>query len=395
MKECDLLSFWPGTVAAGVLQKACRDWLGDTDQGLGYRLLAAQGGIADTEAGLDLWRLAVLAHEDEQTEARLLSEGGWDAIGPGLARADHGRRFLAAWERFMATHGQHCHNELELSSPRWAETPDYILGLVQGYLRSLDRANPLEKQRQLAEERERLTQQCCRRLTNPIKRWLFNWSLRRTQKLTRDRENWKNEAVRFLAVFRCVFLELGERLRQKGVLATREDIFFLELSEVEPVVQGRADVDVQQRIAQRRAEYEWNKAQTPPPVVAGRYDPQKHAASRIDTTAQVLKGIAVSPGIVTGKARVITHPDNGQRVEPGEILVAPVTNPAWTPYFLPAAGVVMDMGGVLSHGAIIAREYGLPAVVNVGPASRLIQTGQTIRVDGDRGTVTILEETPL
>jgi pyruvate,water dikinase len=395
MKECDLLSFWPGTVAAGVLQKACRDWLGDMDQGLGYRLLAAQGGIADTEAGLDLWHLAVLAHEDKTTEAVVLGDGDWNSIHRRLAATDHGQQFLAAWERFMATHGQHCHNELELASPRWAETPDYILGLVQGYLRSLDRVNPLEKQRQLAEERQRLTQQCRRRLTNPIKRWLFNWSLRRTQKLTRDRENWKNEAVRFLAVFRRVFLELGERLRHKGILASREDIFFLELSEVEPVVQGRADFHVKQRIAQRRAEYEWNLTQTPPPVVAGRYDPQKHVAAKIDANVKVLKGIAVSPGTAIGKARVITRTDDGQHVEPGEILVAPVTNPAWTPYFLPAAGVVMDMGGVLSHGAIIAREYGLPAVVNVGPASKIIRTGQTIRVDGDRGTVTILEETPL
>ncbi len=393
MKKCDLLSFWPGTVAAGVLQKACRDWLGDTVQGLGYRLLAAQGGIADTEAGLDLWRMAVLAHEDEQTEARLLGAGGWDAIGPELAHSAHGRRFLASWDRFMGTHGQHCHNELELFSPRWAETPDYILGLVQGYLRSLDRVNPLEKQRQLAEERERLTEQCRRRLTNPVKRRLFHWSLGRTQKLTRDRENWKSEAVRFLTVFRRIFLELGERLRQKGALANREDIFFLELSEVEPVVQDRADFNVKERIAQRRAEYEWNKAQTPPPVVVGRYDPERHVACNIDANLKVLQGIAVSPGVATGKARVITRPGDGQHVEPGEILVAPITNPAWTPYLLPAAGVVMDMGGVLSHGAIIAREYGLPAVVNVGPASRIVRTGQMLRVDGDRGIVTILDET--
>jgi phosphohistidine swiveling domain-containing protein len=394
MRKCDLLSFWPGMVAAGVLRKACRDWLDDAGLGLGYRLLAAQGGIADTEAGLELWRLAALAHEDRQTEMLLLGAGSWDALGPELAHTDHGRRFVAAWERFLATHGQHCHNELELASPRWAETPDYILGLVQGYLRSLDRANPLERQRQLAGAREQRADQCRRKLRNPVKRWLFNWSVRRTQKLTRDRENWKYEAVRFLAVFRRVFLELGERLRHKGVLANRADIFFLELSEVEPVVRGRADFDIKQRIAQRRAEYEWNNAQTPPPVVVGRYDPQKHVASGIDANVKVLRGIAVSPGAVTGKARVITHPNNGQHVEPGEILVAPVTNPAWTPYFLPAAGVVMDMGGVLSHGAIIAREYGLPAVVNVGPASTIIQTGQVIRVDGDRGTVTILEEAP-
>jgi pyruvate,water dikinase len=124
----------------------------------------------------------------------------------------------------------------------------------------------------------------------------------------------------------------------------------------------------------------------------GRYDPQKHVASGIDASVKVLQGIAVSPGIATGKARVITYPNDGQHVEPGEILVAPITNPAWTPYFLPAAGVVMDMGGILSHGAIIAREYGIPAVVNVGPASKIIRTGQLLRVDGDRGTVTILDD---
>jgi pyruvate,water dikinase len=392
MKECDLLSFWPGMIAAGVLQKACRDWLDDAGQGLGYRLLAAQGGIADTEAGLDLWRLAALAHEDRQTEMLLLGAGDWDALGPRLGCTDHGRRFVAAWDRFLATHGQHCHNELELTSPRWTETPDYILGLLQSYLRSLDRANPLERQQQLADTREQLADQCRRKLRNPVKRWLFTWSLRRTQKLTRDRENWKYEAVRFLAVFRRVFLELGQRLCQKGIFTKREDIFFLEIAEVKPVVQGRAGFDVQQRIAARRVEYERNMALTPPPVVVGRYDPQKHVAREVDTNVKVLKGIAVSPGIATGKARVIIHPDDGQHIEPGEILVAPVTNPAWTPYFLPAVGVVMDMGGVLSHGAIIAREYGLPAVVNVGPASKIIRTGQRICVDGDRGTVTILDD---
>ena len=392
MKDCELLYFWPGAVAAGILQKACRAWLDVQDLTLGYRLLAALGGIADTEAGLDLWCLAALTREDKGTEAIVLGAEVWDKTRPRLVYSDHGRRFLAAWDRFMATHGQHCHSELEFFIARWAETPDYILGLLRSYLRSLDQANLLERQRRLAEERERLTEQCRRKLRDPVKRWLFDWSLRRTQKLTRDRENWKNEAVRLFAGFRRIFLALGERLQQKGFFADRQDIFFLEIAEVEPVVQGRADFDVKQRIAQRQAEYEWNMAQTPPPVVVGQYDPQKHTASKIDVAVKVLKGIAVSPGIATGQARVITRTDDGQHVEPGEILVAPVTNPAWTPYFLPAAGVVMDMGGVLSHGAIIAREYGLPAVVNVGPASRIIRTGQTLRVDGDRGTVTILTD---
>ncbi len=392
-KDFTLLYFWSGAVAMGVLRRACCDWLADNDEGVGYRLLTAQGGMADVEAAFDLWRLAVLAHEDRQTEAALSGDDAWGTVSARLAATDHGRHFLAAWDRFMATHGHHSHSEIELFSPRWSETPDYILGLVRGYLRSIDQANPLQKQRQLAEQREHLARQCRRKLANPVKRRLFDWSLRQTGKLTRVRENSKNEAVRLMAGYRRLFLELGERLRQQGILAGREDIFFLEAAEIEPVVQGRADFDVHRRIAERRAEYEQNMALTPPPVVAGRFDPSKHTAPQIDAAVRELKGIAVSPGVATGKARVITHPNNGQHVEPGEILVAPVTNPAWTPYFLPAAGVVMDMGGILSHGAIIAREYGLPAVVNVGPASKIIRTGQTIRVDGNQGVVTILGET--
>ncbi|MCL5281431.1 MAG: PEP-utilizing enzyme [Planctomycetes bacterium] len=392
MSACELLYIWSGGVASGVLQKICRNWLRDVDPAVGFRLLAAQGGLADTEAGLDLWRLAALAHEDRQTETALLGDEAWDSLRPRLARTDPGRRFLADWDRFMANHGQHSHSELEFFSPRWAETPDYVLGLLRGYLRSIERVDPLEKQRQLADQRQRLTEQCRHKLRNPIKRCIFNWSLRQAQKWAYLRENSKSEASRLFAGFRRILLELGERLRQLGILAQREDIFFLEVAEVEPVVKGRAHFDVRHRIAQRRAEYQWNKAQTPPPVVVGRYDPQKYAAPQIDANVKVLQGIAVSAGVATGRARVIMRPGDGQHVEPGEILVAPITNPAWTPYLLPAAGVVMDMGGVLSHSAIIAREYGLPAVVNVGPASRIIQTGQTICVDGNRGTVIILDE---
>ena len=106
--------------------------------------------------------------------------------------------------------------------------------------------------------------------------------------------------------------------------------------------------------------------------------------------SRTLKGITVSAGVVRGRARVFLTVDTDEPVLPGEILVAPFTDPGWTPYFVPAAGIVMDMGGLLSHGSIIAREYGIPAVVNVGPATRLIHTGDLIEVDGDLGEVRIL-----
>ncbi len=390
LANTDLLFLGPGAAALPVLQKICQDWLGDEDLTLAYRLFAAQGGIADTQAGLDLWRLASLAHERSEIEDPLLSNADWETIYADLEQSEHGRRFLVAWDRFMAEHGHHCRGELELLNARWSERPDYILNLLRGYLRSVASADPLANQQRLGEERERLTLECRRQLKNPIKRWIFDWALRNGRKVAVDRENWKNEAVRHIAAFRRVVLELGERLVRRGILRERDDIFFLEIPEVEPVASGAADFDVAERIAERRAEYERNCHLTPPPVVVGRFDPQKHRMPEVDTTATLLKGTAVSPGTAVGRAKVILHADDHQHVEAGEILVAPSTDPAWTPYFLPAAAVVMDLGGILSHGAIIAREYGIPAVVNVAGASRIIRTGQTIQVDGDRGLVRIL-----
>jgi pyruvate,water dikinase len=123
-------------------------------------------------------------------------------------------------------------------------------------------------------------------------------------------------------------------------------------------------------------------------LIVGRFDPSSAAPEPQPT--ETLHGLAVSAGVATGPARVIRDAGAGERVLPGEILVAPFTDPGWTPYFLTAAGIVVDLGGMLSHGAIVAREYGIPAVVNVGAASKTIRTGQTVRADGDRGVVTVL-----
>jgi phosphohistidine swiveling domain-containing protein len=390
--DANLLYLATSVPAILLFERACRRWLGDQDPHLAYRLMAAQGGMADTEAGLDMWRLAELAHADGEIESMLLTEASWCELRGRLMRMERGSAFLETWDRFMTEHGHHCRGELEFFNTRWSERPDYVLGLVRNYLRSIGSVNPVENHRRLGRERDNLIAQCRQRLTNPIRRALFNWSLKGASKLAVDRENWKNEVIRLLTVLRRILLILGFRFQQTGTLAEVDDIFFLELPEIESLAQGRIDPEISGRIADRRAEYERNQAATPPPVVVGRFDPQKYAAQQIDATVRELKGIAVSPGVVTGKAHVILRTEDNHHVQPGEILVAPATDPAWTPYFLTAAGVVMDQGGVLSHGAIIAREYGIPAVVNVGPASQLIRTGQLIRLDATRGTVTILDQ---
>jgi pyruvate,water dikinase len=387
MPQWNLLYLVGRTWVLPLLNKISRDWLGETDNMLLGRLFAAQGGMADTEAGLELWRLACLAREDAATEQAVRSGQSWDAIQASLSPA-----FVQAWQDFMREHGHHGRGELEFYNARWHEQPDYILQMIRAYLQVSEQVDPLTRRDRLIAEREHLRNACRLRLRHPLKRWLFNRALVNAGELGRDRENWKNEAVRWFASQRRLLLELAKRLTERGTLACRDDIFFLTAEELEPLASGTADFDPAERLHRRRAEYDWNAKQNPAHVVVGSFDPDKHSIRPVTADMVEFKGLGVSPGTVIGPARVILRADNHETVGPGEILVAPFTDPAWTPYFVPAAGVVMDLGGALSHGSIIAREYGLPAVVNVGCATQVIRTGQVIEVDGARGVVRILME---
>ncbi|MHC4624362.1 MAG: PEP/pyruvate-binding domain-containing protein [Planctomycetota bacterium] len=372
-----------------ILHVACERWLGD-DGSCAGKLLAGLGEMDDAVAGLDLWRLAVAADTRPEVKNLILSNYDWDAIEPELSQTDSGKEFLERWREFMDRHGHHCLAELELYNPRWAETPDYILKLVRGYICQIGRIDPIQNYNKLRQHRRQLEQQCRRKLRNPIKRAIFNFLLVRSQQGSIFRENAKSQVIKLLTVMRRMLLEIGRKLHDEGVLRNKDDIFFLRLEELESVVHGKADFDTDRVVTARRAEYDKNKATVPPDVVFGKFDAEKCTPDVIDADVKTLTGLAVSPGVVTGKARVILRADSDQQVLAGEILIAPFTDPGWTPYFVPAAAVVMDQGGLLSHGSIIAREYGIPAVVNVGSATRIIKTGQTIHVDADRGLVRIL-----
>lgn len=393
----ELLSIVGGVAFAGIgvlfftgVDKLSRKWLGDEDGTYANRLLAGMGGMQSAEAGLALWSLACKARECAAVEEALAGEYSWEDARQRIAAVTGGDEFLSSWDGFMTTHGHHTRGEVELYNARWSEKPDYILGIVRGYLTHSGGADPAENYRERALEREKLEEECRAKLRNPIKRMLFNFCVHQSRSGSLTRENLKNTAVRDLAVMRRALIALGEKLRQRDVLENGDDIFFLAIDEIEPARGGKTGFDVKEVVASRRAEYERNLTVTPPKVVVGKFDPDNFVPDEVDETAETLHGVAVSPGVVVGPARVILRASAEERVLPGEILVAPFTDPGWTPYFIPAAAIVMDMGGILSHGSIVAREYGIPAVVNVGPATKIIKTGQTIRVDGDKGIVKIL-----
>jgi pyruvate,water dikinase len=204
------------------------------------------------------------------------------------------------------------------------------------------------------------------------------------------RESPKFTVIRLLGILRESLLASGRELVASGVLTRPDDIFFLHLEEIRALTRGERR-DWHTLIAERRAAYDREKRRRQLPrllLSAGRafFD---EVAELSDETGATIAGSPVSPGIAEGVVHVVLDP-HGAQLAPGEILVCPGTDPAWTPLFLAAGGLVMEVGGFMTHGSVVAREYGIPALVGAHQATTCLRTGQQVRVDGSRGRITIL-----
>jgi pyruvate,water dikinase len=379
-----------------ILFGLCEWWFVPNGRSIANRLLVGVGDLDDAVAGHELWLMAEQAAQEPELKIALLGERAFLGFASRLERCSGGRAFRARWNAFMDRHGHHARGEIELFNPRWSECPDFVLDMVRGYVEAINAGypSPIVRQEALARERVALANGCIGGLKNPLKRAIFRLVLFRAQTGARLRENLKSELIRWLTSLRRFLLELGRRLAARGRLVDANDVFFLEIEELQSGSLWDAGTDLRSLVAGRRALYEQNLKITPPAVIVGRFDPRAFVPDAVDRGTKVFHGLGVSAGTATGRARVVLRSDANERVQPGEILVAPFTDPGWTPYFVAAAGIVMDMGGMLSHGSIVAREYGIPAVVNVGPATQIIRTGQWLEVDADRGVVKVLEAVP-
>ena len=218
--------------------------------------------------------------------------------------------------------------------------------------------------------------------------------------------NFIREEVAFLfgfswSVLRPMAFELGGRLARAGIFYQPDDIFFMRSPEIEQAIKdreaGNRDSSFGQLARERRELREARKAHHPPgtlPPEASEIDALAFKETQIknDDADNTMRGFPVSSGKITAKASVILGPTEFDNMEPGTILVSPLTTPAWTQLFAHAVGLVTDVGSILAHGSIVAREYGIPAVLGVGNGTKRIRHGQTITIDGDRGIVEIHEE---
>jgi pyruvate,water dikinase len=286
--------------------------------------------------------------------------------------------------------------DLDFSKPTPVDHPQPIFEALKIYMTD-EALNPFVRQREVLSKREAADGKV-RAMVSPSLYKKFKRKLDSARELAPYRENGLANLGLCQPFLRQVLLELGERLRSMNVVKEPGDVFWLHLKEVNDFINGELVGDKFDEVNERKA---LNKAQgkVNAPFILPKnakmlgFSVQAWLPKEMDEdpNATVFEGLGVSGGKITGKARVIHSADEFDQMQQGEILVTAMTTPAWTPLFAMAKGIVTDFGGPLSHSSIVAREYGIPAVLGTGGTSRVIVSGQTITVDGDNGVVKIVE----
>lgn len=346
----------------------------------GHALAAAlmAGGEPSVTArqGYDLQALAATAAQDPATAAWLRSgSDDWQSLPE---ESPFRRQFAAFLERY----GHRGIYESYLRNPRWREDPGYLVRQIAGLLDCDPAALGARQAAARADAR------AC--LARHLPWWARRWAEALAEAAARegnDREAARSAFTAYGEVARRLLLEAGRRLAVSGSLAAAEDIFHLLPPEITAALAGRLKgAALRHRVADRQSLFaEWEANPAPDVIHEGAVAPPPPPATA--ATDGAWRGTAVGAGLAAGPARPIRRPEEGERLAAGDILLAPSTDPAWTPLFLKAGGLVMETGGYLSHGAIVAREFGIPAVANLPGIMAALADGSRVEVDGRRGTI--------
>jgi pyruvate,water dikinase len=362
-------------IAVGLLAGAADESeIDETLRGMPYNVT--------TEMDLALWELASAAG----THRDLLL---------GMPPAELSARYLAGelpeigLGAFLRRYGHRAAAEIDVGVPRWAEDPAPVFAAIAGYLRVAEPEEGADRRfaRAAKEAVAKIDELVARaRRTRPVRARCAGWLLRRSRELSGLRELPKFAWLHAIAEMRRQLLAAGRELHERGLLERGEDVMFLDLPEAFAAAGG---TDMREIVTTRRADHEreMRRRNVPGLMLSDGTIPEAMAPPT-PVTAGTLTGMPAAPGTATGRARVILDPTDAC-VEPGEILVAPTTDPGWTPLFLTAAGLVTETGSPMAHGPTVAREYGIPAVICVRDATQLIGTGELITIDGAAGTVTV------
>ncbi|MEW5869616.1 MAG: PEP/pyruvate-binding domain-containing protein [Chloroflexota bacterium] len=339
-----------------------------------------------------------LVHTPAQSLAALLK----DNLLPEDLEAD-GTSCPAEWEswkirfcEYLERYGYSIY-DMDFARPLPMDDPAPMLETLKLFI-TAQADSPYERQTALAERRQQAVASALFRLKG-VKRWAFEKALKFAQTQAPYREDGIAEIGLGYPQVRRMLLELGRRFARAGVIAEAGDIYWLEQAELQRAVtaleEGSLLESLVEQVRQRKDLQRAYQQLTPPPQLPpkqkmlGMDVGSMLAVGSVDSDGDILKGVGASPGEVSAPAKVLHGPQDFDQMRPGDVLVASITTPAWTPLFAQASAVVTDIGGPLSHSSIVAREYGIPAVLGTGAATRRIRSGQVVTVDGSAGTVTL------
>ncbi|MCP4183263.1 MAG: phosphoenolpyruvate synthase [Hyphomicrobiales bacterium] len=305
-----------------------------------------------------------------------------------------GKQFIQQWNRFIVIYGARGPSEIDLHRPRWREDGSSLMTMVAGILKSGVSGAHRDHYRQLVEQNAAACEQIVKSAGSGIFGFLRRRVVRRLLYVIGElfplREHHKFLIIRLLDIAKPVILNAGAKLQSENKIDDAGDVWFMTSYELRELLNNNTTISTK-LVQQRRQDLEICQKLTPPRVMVGDGEILSASFDSANTPAGSLVGSPVSAGIVEGIAKVIIDPAT-DILHPGEILVAPHTDPGWTPLFVNAAGLVAEVGGLMTHGSVIAREYGIPAVVSVVDATTKIRTGQKIRVHGEAGYVEFLDE---
>ena len=379
---------WAGLVSSAMLKKAIIRRFGNEAQL--NKLNKSLSHNVTSEMGLELGDLADMLRELPEVQ-EYLKKADDQTFYSGLDHVSGGETFRRAFEEFIDKYGMRCPGEIDITSPRWYEAPTQLNSALFSHIQSL---RPGEHRKRF-EEGKKEAEMASRAILDTVEGNYFKTKiLKRLIAVYRHlgglREQHKYILITEMWECKKAIMEEAEILVQKGLLSEPKDVYFLELNELVKVLQDSFEGNVSELIAKRKEEYERNQSLKLPRVMTSEGEIVVVPPKRENIPEGTIIGSPVSSGIVEGIARVILRPENAI-LKKGEILVAPHTDPGWTPLFISAVAVITEVGGLMTHGSVVAREYGIPAVVGVDDATTLIKDGDRIRVNGDLGYIEILD----
>lgn len=347
---------------------------------LANALMAGSGDITSAQHGYRLIEITEIARDD--VEARKFFSSPTFRPLQWEKELPEDSIFKKALRHFLIEYGHRGVYEMDIINPRWREDPSYLLDTIKSTLETADLSQIKKKQK----ERSDQAWTEVRKKVPFYRRIVMKYLLKQTIKAGELREMAKSVLAHIFDAERILFQEIGRRLAGKGILSKTCDIYHCTWVEILSILQGAWDGrGLKILVSERKAKRKEMELLSPPDVIVDEIpkfvEPVRH------NKGNKLTGLGVAAGKDSGRATLIFHPDEGQKLLAGDVLVAPSTDPGWTPLFLKASAIIMETGGYLSHGSIVAREYGIPAVVNIPGVMKIIKDHQLVTVDGDEGMI--------